>query len=134
VLLDCPLGDDEEAGDGAVGTAFGHQCEHLAFAGGESGERGGARAGAKQLGYDFGIKRGAARGDAAQGADELVNVADPVLQQVADARRPRPARRFGSARVRSLVAGPGGARFAVAKVIMMPNLGRGWSWATAVTA
>ncbi len=67
--------------------AFGHQREHVAFAGSEGGERGGARAGAKQLGYDFRIKRGAARGDAAQGGNELVNVGDPVLQQVADARR-----------------------------------------------
>jgi DDE superfamily endonuclease len=40
----------------------------------------------------------------------------------------------GSARVVSLVAGPGGARFVMAKVIMMLSLGRGWSWATAVTA
>jgi hypothetical protein len=74
VLLDGPLGDDEEAGDGAVGTAFGHQREHVAFAGSEGGERGGARAGAQQLGYDFGIKRGAARSDATEGGDELVNV------------------------------------------------------------
>ena len=65
-----------------------------------------------------------------------VPCASGFLGSTAWGRRQAPARPVTGrpSRVPLPVAGRGGARFAVAKVIMMPSAGRGWSWATAVTA
>ena len=72
-------------GDGGVGPALGHQREHLALARGELAER--VAAAGEQLRDDFGIERAAARGHPVQRVEELGDVRNPVLEQVADAVR-----------------------------------------------
>ena len=56
-------------------------------------ERVAAAAAGEQLRHDLGVERGAAGGDPAQGLDELADVRDPVLEQVARRRGCRPATR-----------------------------------------
>jgi hypothetical protein len=82
VLADGLLGDEELGRDGRVRATLGHATEHLALAGGEDGER---LAAGQQLGDDLGVHRGAAVGHPAHRVDELADVGDPVLEQVADA-------------------------------------------------
>ena len=72
-------------GDGGVRPALGHQREHLALARGELAER--VAAAGEQLRDDFGIERAAARGHPVQRVEELGDVRDPVLEQVADPLR-----------------------------------------------
>src|SRR5215469_7756033 len=86
VLLHRAVADEERGGDGRVGAPFGHQREHLAFAGGEGRER--VTAAGQQLRNDLGVQRAASRRHPIQGLEELGQVRDPVLEQVADAVRP----------------------------------------------
>jgi hypothetical protein len=79
--------DVQRAGDGGVGAALGHQREHLPFAWRERGQGVGAAAGAEELADDFRVEHGAALRDAGDGLDEVADVGDAVLEQVADACR-----------------------------------------------
>ena len=98
VLLDGAVADDQRGGDGGVGAALGHEPQHLALAGRQPAERVAAAAAGEQLGDDLGVEGGAALAHPAHGVEELGDVGDPVLQQVADARRcRRPAARWRSA-------------------------------------
>ena len=85
VLLDRAQRDDELVGDPLVGAALGHQLEHLALARGERGERVVAPVPGEQRRDDDRVDRRAAVRDAPHGADELLDVADAVLEQVAGA-------------------------------------------------
>ena len=89
MLLDRADGQHELARDRAVGAALGDQAQHLALARGEAVERAVGALAREQLGDDLGVERRAAVGDAAHGVDEVVDVHDPVLEQVAQARRAR---------------------------------------------
>jgi hypothetical protein len=72
------------SGDAGVGTSLGHQVQHLALARSQSVQwvTGAAQ---QQLGDDLGVQDGAARRDPAQGVDELLDVGDALLEQMADA-------------------------------------------------
>ena len=72
-------------GDALVRAAFRHELEHLALARGQLVERILAPAAADQLRDERGIEGGAAVRNAPHRADELVDIGDAVLQQVADA-------------------------------------------------
>ena len=69
--------------------------EDLALAGGERVEGGRAAAGAEQAGDDLGVEGGAARRDPGDRVDELADVGDAVLEQVADAAASRDAQQVG---------------------------------------
>ena len=69
--------------DAGVGAALGHQPQHLLLARGEAVHRVVAAAD-HQLGDDLGVQRGAAGGDPAHRVEEVADVRDPVLEQVAD--------------------------------------------------
>ena len=84
VLLDGALVHDEGLGDGGVGEAFGHVAEHLALARRERGERVAPAGAGEQLGHDLGIEGGAALPHPAHGGEELADVGDAVLEQVAE--------------------------------------------------
>src|SRR5215469_14653096 len=86
VLFHRAVADEQRGGDGRVGAPFGHQREHLALAGGEGRER--VTAARQQLRDDLGVQRAASRRHPVQGLEELGQVRDPVLEQVADAVRP----------------------------------------------
>ena len=59
--------------------------QDLAFAGGEALRRRVAGVAGEQLADDLGVQGGAAGGDAVDGGEELVQVGDAVLEQLADA-------------------------------------------------
>lgn len=84
VFADGFFGDVEASGDGGVGASFGHFGEDFAFAGGELGEGAALVLAGEELGDDGGVHGGAAGGDAADGFDELADVEDAVLEEVAD--------------------------------------------------
>ena len=87
VLLDRPQRDHHRVGDPLVRVPGGHELEHLPLAGRERGERVVASSLRDQPRHDERVERRAAVGDPPHRRDELLDVADPVLQQVADARR-----------------------------------------------
>ena len=84
VLADGFVGDVEALGDGGVGASFGHFGEDFAFAGGELGQGGALVLGGEELGDDGGVHGGAAGGDSVDGFDELADVEEAVLEEVAD--------------------------------------------------
>ena len=102
------IGHEHALGDRLVRAALGHQLEHLALARSQLGQRVVAPAAADELRDDRRIERRAALGDAANRGRELVDVGDPVLEQVADAlgalaraaRARSPTRRTARARAR----------------------------------
>src|SRR4051812_8326455 len=85
VLLDRPLRDAERLRDGAVRAPLGHQLERLALALGQAAERVGAARPPHQVAHHLRVERRAAARDAVHRLDEAVDIADPVLQEVADA-------------------------------------------------
>jgi hypothetical protein len=85
VFLDRAKRDEQPLGDRLIRTSLGHQLEHLALARGEVADRVVAAVPADELADDGRIERRAALGHAAHGRGELLDVGDPVLQQVADA-------------------------------------------------
>src|SRR5689334_11803599 len=87
VLFDSPLGHRQRGGNGGVGTALGHQAEDLALAGRELLEAIAVAAGTDQLGYDLRIQCGAAGRYSRECVHEVVEVDDPLLEQVTDAGR-----------------------------------------------
>src|SRR5215213_6686893 len=84
VALDGSRAEVELSRDGAVGPAFGDEREHGALAVGEVVEERPAAPGDEAV-DDAWVERGASGGDALDGGDELGDVADAVLEQVADA-------------------------------------------------
>ena len=82
MLADSGLRDDELPGDRGIGVSLGHQCEDLAFARRQLGQR--VTATAHELADDLRVDDRPAGGDPAQRVDELLDVADAVLEQVAD--------------------------------------------------
>src|SRR5215831_5529565 len=85
VLLDGALRDHELFRDRRVGTAFRHQTEHLALARTEVRDRPLPASAREQLRDDLGVDRRPAVPDALDGAEELADVGDAVLEHVADA-------------------------------------------------
>ena len=84
--------------DRLVRAALGDQLEHLALARGERRQRTVVARARQQPGDDLRVERGAAGGDAPQRGGELVDVADAVLEQVAEpcgALREQPRRDAG---------------------------------------
>ena len=70
-----------------VRAALGHQAEHLALARGQVVERVAAPGAGEELRDDLRVDHGAAGGDAVDGVEEVADVGDAVLEQVADAAR-----------------------------------------------
>ena len=79
--------DVQALGDPAVGQPFDHQRQHVALAGGEAFERAGAAPAAHHPRDHLGVQRRPARGHLAHRAEEVVEVGDAILEQVADALR-----------------------------------------------
>lgn len=77
MLADRRLGHHQFPSDRRVGPALRDQREHLSFTWGEPLQR--IAAAAQQLSYDVGVHHCAAVRDLAQGVDELLDLADPVL-------------------------------------------------------
>jgi hypothetical protein len=90
VLLDGAIGNHEPVGDGAIGAAFGHEGEHIAFSLGQCGQGTGVASGVQHPADDLGVERGAAGRDAGDRVDELADVGHPVLEQVADSAGAHP--------------------------------------------
>src|SRR6266511_2980355 len=84
VLLDGALGDDEAFRDRLVRPSLGHQFEYLALARRQIAERVVAPPAADEPRDDRGVERGAALRDSADSRAELVDVGDPILEQIAD--------------------------------------------------
>src|SRR6188472_1073854 len=99
VLLHGAKGDEEALGDRLVRAALGHQLEYLPLARGELLERVVTALAANELADDGGIERGAAVGDPAHGRAELLEVRDPVLEEIADALGARLEQRHRIARL-----------------------------------
>jgi DNA-binding NarL/FixJ family response regulator len=76
--------DEQDLGDGGVRPALRDQRQHLPLAAGERGEGIGVPAAGQQLPDDLGVEHCPAAGHAADGLDEVADVRDPVLEQVAD--------------------------------------------------
>src|SRR5215211_9075909 len=85
ILLHRPQGDDELVRDPLVGAAPCHQLEHVPLARREAGEGVVAAPPRQQRRHDDRVERRAAIGDAPDRRYELLDVADPVLQQVTGA-------------------------------------------------
>ena len=77
----------EAVGDALVGEALGHQPEHFALARREVVERVHPAAAAEHPRDDLRVQRRSSLRDLAHGGDEVVEVGDAVLEQVADAAR-----------------------------------------------
>jgi hypothetical protein len=80
VLLDRALAEDERLCDPRVRPPLRHQPEHLELPRGEDAER---PTPGDELSHDLGVERGAALGDAAYGVEEVADVPDPLLQEIA---------------------------------------------------
>ena len=85
MLLHGAFADDDPLRDALVRVPLGQQAEHLALARGELGELGLLAWAAEHPADDFGVEHGAAAGHTPERAGELVEVGDPVLEQVPDA-------------------------------------------------
>src|SRR3954451_13747 len=83
VLLDGAVRHHQGPGDADVGASFRHQPEHLAFARGEAVERSPPPAG-QQLRYHLRVEHCSTAGYTLAGIDEVTDVGDPLLQEVAD--------------------------------------------------
>ena len=84
VLLDRGLAHDERLGDAEVGLALRHRGEHIALARRQVVERAAAPS-SQHPADDLGIERAAARRHPLDGVRERRDVADALLEQVADA-------------------------------------------------
>ena len=85
MLLHRAVGDDEHLRHRGIGTPFGHEAQHLAFARRERRERVRASLAAKHQRHDLGIECRAALGHAPHGVGEGPDIGDAVLEQVAGA-------------------------------------------------
>jgi len=98
VPLDGAFGEPEPACDAPVGAALRHEREYLALPRGELGQLVGRAERAQKQRDDLRVERRAAVGDAAERVEELVDVENTVLEQVAEAPGGRPARQSGASR------------------------------------
>ena len=85
VRLDGLRAEEELLADRPVRAALRDQAEHLALPGRQLVERVVVAPAAEELRDDVGVDDGAAVRDAADGGEELVELDDPVLEQVAEA-------------------------------------------------
>src|SRR5436190_764140 len=85
VLLHCGRRDDERLGDPLVGLAFCQMAQDIALAWAELVERPLVATAPEHAPHHLGIERAAPARDARNGIPERVDVADALLQQVADA-------------------------------------------------
>src|SRR6266496_2636266 len=85
VLFDRALADPEVVGDADVRSALRHQAKNVAFARGQVGKRVAPAPSPHQLLDQRRIDHATALDDPLDGVDELVAVADAILEQVADA-------------------------------------------------
>jgi hypothetical protein len=79
------VGDDEPFGDGAVAEALGHQRQDVALTRAEPFQAGVLPGAGEQLRHDLGVDGGAAVRHAPQRVQELLDPADPFLEQIAEA-------------------------------------------------
>jgi hypothetical protein len=82
-----PDADVQCGGDFLVNASLAQEVEHLALARGELLQRIFVSASRKERGDDDRIDRRTAGGDAPHRRDELLDVADPIFQQISDALR-----------------------------------------------
>ena len=82
-----PSDDHQRGGDGRVGPALRHEGEHLPLPGGQDRDRVGVPGGAQELGDHFGVQRRPPDATRTERLDEVADVGDPVLEQVADPGR-----------------------------------------------
>src|SRR6185436_5633490 len=80
VLLDRALAEDERLCDPRVRPPLRHQPEYVERPRGEDAER---PTPGDELSHDLGVERGAALGDAAHGVEEVADVPDTLLQEIA---------------------------------------------------
>jgi hypothetical protein len=85
VPLDGGDGDDQRVGDPPVGSAFGHEREYLTVSGSESVDGTPSATPADQPGNHLRVQHGPARGHAPDRVDETWDIADAMLEEVADA-------------------------------------------------
>src|SRR3954453_2004581 len=86
VLLHRPLADHQPLGDGLVGAPLRDELKHFALTRCHRGKDA-ATAGRQESRDDLGVQSRAAAGDAPQRAVEVLDIADAVLEQVAEPRR-----------------------------------------------
>jgi signal transduction histidine kinase len=86
VLLDGSRGDEERACDAGIRTTLGHQRENFALPGAEDVERVAHVAGGDELAHEHGIDDRTAAYDPLERVDEVVDVGDATLQDVAATR------------------------------------------------
>lgn len=84
VFFDRALGHDQFAGDPGIGVSLGHEFQNLTFALGQSLDRGIAALLAEDLLDDLRVDRETAVGYAMYGIKEVVDIADTILEQIAD--------------------------------------------------
>ncbi len=82
--MDRAVGDDEPSGDGTVAQPLGHQGQHLPLPRTEPLQPGVLAGAGEQLGHDLGVDGGTAARDPAERVHELLDPADPLLEQVAE--------------------------------------------------
>jgi hypothetical protein len=85
VPLDGGDGDDKRVGDPPVGAPLGHQREYLTIPGSESVDLTPSTTPADQPGDDLRVQRGPARRHTPNRVDEARDIADAMLEEVADA-------------------------------------------------
>src|ERR1700689_3666791 len=85
VPLDGGDGDDQRVCDSPVGATLSHQREHLAVPRSESVDWTALSTSADQPGDDLRVQHGPARSHAPDGVDEARDIADAMLEEVADA-------------------------------------------------
>ena len=83
--LDCLGGEEQPVADRLVRATFSHQPKDFAFSLGQVVKRDSGVPSSDELGHDLRIDDGAAARDPPDCVDEIVQVIDPVLQQVTDA-------------------------------------------------
>src|SRR5205807_6504750 len=85
VLLHCGGGHDKRVGDALIGLPFCQVAEDITLAGAELVERPLTATAPEHAPDDLRIESAAAAGDTSDGIPESIDIADTLLQQVADA-------------------------------------------------
>src|SRR5699024_5564597 len=85
VLLNGSGAEVEDSGDRGVGLALGHELEDFEFTGAQGRQPVLLPGPDEDLGHDLGVEHGAAAGDLVDGVEEVLDIGDSVLEQVAEA-------------------------------------------------
>ena len=121
-----------------VGLALGHRAEHVALARAQAVDGARRPAAAQHAADDLGVERAAARRDAGDRVDERVDVADALLEQVADAlgagRRSGPARSAPRSTARARARRSPGSRWRSSSAARSPSSVRSGGICTSTTA